>query len=138
MTAQTTETVESICRELAGRGFWLDDNPGTKWVPDKRFEVLRGEHDFIHESDDVDLCFACGQLKPCGGEGDGYCLRTDLGAIVRAAAACGNRVEIWKYSETWSAWVIGERIPKAPNIHHGRADTPELAAALALRAAVAV
>ena len=62
-----------------------------------------------------------------------YCLRTDLGALVRVAAACGHDADVGKQGEQWFAFLggVGE-----PDITLHKADTPEDALALALVAAV--
>ncbi len=56
---------------------------------DPRFAGLRGEHDFERGSGYHETCRICGIYKTKHDPGIPYCLRTDLGALARVAAACG-------------------------------------------------
>ena len=91
---------------------------GTGTIPDPRFASLRFEAD------------ASGSF--------GY-LDTSLGAIARAAAACGFVVQVWAGEEGLfgAALTLETFAPMTADYWTAVADTPELAATNALVAAVA-
>ena len=65
-------------------------------IPDPRFDALRGEHDWLQspviESPlTIEFCRWC-LLARTLVDSEPYCLRTDLGALVRVAAACGFEI----------------------------------------------
>lgn len=58
---------------------------------DLRFDALRGEHQMYPGVEMAGWCFVCSRWDEDKAFGT-YCLRTDLGALVRVAAACGLAV----------------------------------------------
>ena len=96
---------------------------------DPRFAPLRGEHD--PEVMNFRLCRRCGVTLHGDDWADAksyapYCLRTDLGALARVAAACGGEV----------LGKVLQRIDDGYSIGGFWQEEPEDAAALALVAAV--
>jgi len=84
----STLTHEQRCRYLA--------ELTVGGIPDSRFQALRGEHawiDFSDEGGDI-YCFHEDDDDDDGHKHGTYCPRTDAGALLEAAAACGYRVEI--------------------------------------------
>ena len=105
---------------------------------DPRFDALRGKHDF--ESDYLGgyVCKVCDVDNQYEGNpiDVGYCLRTDLGAGVRVAAACGLVVVLSKYSDgQWKA-VLGLAQVPVGEPHTAWANEPEEAFWTAFVAAV--
>ena len=100
---------------------------------DKRFDVLRGEHDYWVDGTQAPgwRCRWCAQFKY---DAAPYCPRTDLGSIVRVAAACGLSLDIGYGDGQWGAIMGPFNVPQGRGI--AEADTPEDAAAQAFVAAV--
>lgn len=144
-------TEQEELREIAGRLAALEvttDTSGTvvyadgqsvaalgyTITPDPRFDALRGEHGYFREqyiaTDQRPAgwwCSACGLTDDQAEEA--YCLRTDLGAGVRVAAACGWSVRFDALDDgRWECWM--------PGFSETFADTPELALFRALDEAV--
>ena len=96
---------------------------------DPRFDALRGEHRLGLEA----CCVWCRlDWGECGDGGRPYCLRTDLGSIVRAAAACGLYLEI-TYNK---GYADGEWAVRMTGDYFSYSDVIEEAAARAFVAAV--
>ena len=145
MATTDTETVESILRELAERHVMIQaGRDGIIRSPDPRFKALRGEHEWYFRArfSQTRRCAVCGDHEEAPGP---YCLRTDLGSIVRAAAACGHAIATWQVGDSFVAAVMDwepsdwpHELDDAPNVMKERyeGDTTELAAARALKAAV--
>ena len=58
---------------------------------DPRFSALRGEHAW-HFTASTKHCYRCNVFAHKDNPGPAYCLRTDVGSVLRAAAACGPEV----------------------------------------------
>ena len=125
--------LEEICRELAERTvnttvrvehYESTDTHIAGPVPDPCFEAFRGEH-MTHR--EYHYCLVCGAEREYSSS---ICLRTDLSAIVHASAACGWDIipKVTDAIDTWASWY------EDPERRGG--DTPELAAARALKEAV--
>ena len=104
---------------------------GTGLAP--RFDALRGEHQWERQD-----CRRCGAYNNplTSDEPSPYCLRTDLGSIVRAAAACGlwfNQIYALTPEEWYAALTIDSHIEA---LVQEEGSTPEDAAARAFVAAV--
>ncbi len=107
---------------------------GTGYDP--RFDALRGEH-LWNETGLVELVSTC---HYCGWSDGGdytkprppHCLRTDLGALVRVAAACGLVVCFEPPSQHERRWLCS----LSATHKRGRGNTPEDALAQLIVAAV--
>ena len=103
-------------------GAYTDDrcsHVGT--VPDPRFAALRGEHETYGTSDDP----ICWHLDDWDAP---YCLRTDLGAIVEAAAACGLTVSGLGYRTTAlgaKGWICDLRLSDTPSAYWWEGVSPD-------------
>ena len=153
-----TPSVEEILRPLAERMLkcpmkwtddvtnkWTDRHPeycelckGANSIPDPRFEALRRP---IFASDYVSGPGIMGVLV----DGRPWTLDASLGAIVRAAAACGWAVRVWRLrgAEEASEMPYRADVTDIPRNHTdprilfwAPGATPEEAAARALAAAV--
>ena len=116
---------------------------------DPRFKALRGEHEWWHSpmlnmgSASIEICTRCRKGRI---EAAPYCLRTDLGALVRVAAACGLMLgELSENRERATTIPIPEPPWLAPltvtlDPYHkswvGQGDTPHDALAVAIVAAM--
>lgn len=86
----------------------LEAGPATEERLDPRFDALRCSHKrtIAHDMTRYEVCRRCGTSFRGDHEPDG--IDATLGAIVRAAASCGLRVEFISWSDGRMHVVIGE------------------------------
>jgi hypothetical protein len=138
-------TLESMARERAEQKVpQLPVEQGLGYIElDPRFAALRGEHEwqfqFSEGERQRDVCSRCGKEFRYPDELNPYCLRTNLGAIVRAAAACdlSLRLQMSKYRNTDKWFCVWRRVGQPHMDKTTMADTPEEAAMRALYEATA-
>lgn len=107
---------------------------GTGLAP--RFDALRGEHVWDHRL----RCWHCDAgVSLWDGPQRPYCLRTDLGSIVRAAAACGlwgSHAEFQPFNPGWPddpaewLWVFDSMTPEGSQHSHRGEGLDETTAAV--------
>lgn len=138
--ALLTPWADAPCPECDGIGSFIDDTVSSgsdRCVAcqgsglDPRFAALRGEHDWYDRT-----CRGCGFYDNplTDDEPPPYCLRTDLGALVRVAAACGPGVLDRVCQAVADAFGKVEWAPRVEALKWGK--PPEDAAATALVAAL--
>ena len=150
-----TEAIESILRPLAERTMVPCNCPTdagaaktheacghTMEMPDPRFNALRCQHDWqdvAHGGWPDGYCRRCGMTDKEYGRRNAWidhsCLDISLGAIVRAAAACGLSLRLSQRHD--GDWFCVSRDVERPWIEDSYlAISPELAATKALVAFV--